>query len=222
MKDGEHGHAEVLGEKISARRAEQLILDWVNLKDCDVEQGSDAVNRLIRRYPEVFPDPPKEFPPGLYGELLRQKHSEPPYLQSAYDHLLTVAEVLPWLKRVWNSSDLRKKRWFNFKARDAYWEQRRDYASEAQWSLANRQAGIPSEHPDPDDAPPQTAFEIAMAHLLDVVARTRCCPNSECPAPYFLATKTRQVYCSPVCAGPRLRESKRNWWKKHRSESSRA
>jgi hypothetical protein len=44
------------------------------------------------------------------------------------------------------------------------------------------------------------------------------CGNETCPAPYFIATKKWQKFCSEKCAGPANRESKREWWRKNRAK----
>lgn len=52
------------------------------------------------------------------------------------------------------------------------------------------------------------------------------CRNQECPAPYFLAKRRDQKYCSDICATPAKRASKLRWWhenpgKKPRGKKSR-
>ena len=71
---------------------------------------------------------------------------------------------------------------------------------------------------DPEDAPVVTCLEAALYHLQRLGDRARHCGNPECPAPYFIAQKKGQKYCSPECAAPSQRESKRKWWNANRTK----
>jgi hypothetical protein len=66
-------------------------------------------------------------------------------------------------------------------------------------------------------APPPLPIELAFIHLLSYHHRARYCPNSECPAPYFLTSRHTQKYCSEVCAQNAEKDSKRRWWAQHGS-----
>lgn len=59
------------------------------------------------------------------------------------------------------------------------------------------------------------AFLLVLHRALHVVDRMRYCPNPECPAPYFIAKRRSQKYCSEICALPAQREFKRRWWAEH-------
>lgn len=50
--------------------------------------------------------------------------------------------------------------------------------------------------------------------------RLAFCQNSECPAPYFLAKRLDQKYCSNECAWPAKRAAKLKWWHEHRGKTS--
>jgi hypothetical protein len=43
------------------------------------------------------------------------------------------------------------------------------------------------------------------------------CGNPECPAPYFIATRKDQRYCSDDCAAPAKRQAKLKWWNENRA-----
>src|SRR5262249_11162200 len=60
--------------------------------------------------------------------------------------------------------------------------------------------------------PPPTKFEQALLHLRRCGNLTRYCANPDCAAPYFIAKKKGQKYCSEACALPAQREFKRQWW----------
>ena len=55
----------------------------------------------------------------------------------------------------------------------------------------------------------------AMLQVMDNARKLHYCGNPECPAPYFLAKKSSQRFCSEVCAQAGQREAKRNWWNEH-------
>lgn len=58
----------------------------------------------------------------------------------------------------------------------------------------------------------------AILHAIHIVDWMRHCPNPDCPAPYFIAMRRSQRYCSEACALPAQREFKRAWWAEHGSE----
>ena len=59
---------------------------------------------------------------------------------------------------------------------------------------------------------------IGLTHAQRVSDRMRRCENSSCPAPYFVARKRTQKYCSEECAAPAQREQKKAWWNEHGEE----
>jgi hypothetical protein len=70
------------------------------------------------------------------------------------------------------------------------------------------------------EPPPVTPFEAAVFYFQTSIADlAKHCGNSECPAPYFIAIKKWQKYCSEKCAGPAARESKRRWWQENRAKN---
>lgn len=61
-------------------------------------------------------------------------------------------------------------------------------------------------------------FAQVLLRAIDVSDRMHRCPNSECPAPYFIARRLSQKYCSDACAQPAQKEFKRRWWREHGSD----
>lgn len=59
------------------------------------------------------------------------------------------------------------------------------------------------------------AFAQVLLRAFEVADRLRRCPTSDCPAPYFIAQRRSQKYCSDACALPAQREFKRTWWREH-------
>ena len=48
----------------------------------------------------------------------------------------------------------------------------------------------------------------------------KVCKNKKCPAPYFVAKRRDQRYCSAKCAGPAKRAAKLKWWRGNRQRKS--
>ncbi len=60
-------------------------------------------------------------------------------------------------------------------------------------------------------------FAQVLLRAFEIADRMRRCPNPDCPAPYFIAQRRSQKYCSDACALPAQREFKRDWWREHGS-----
>ena len=65
---------------------------------------------------------------------------------------------------------------------------------------------------------PRNEFQKTLYELLRRSAFVKLCANSNCPAPYFIADKTTQRYCSESCAEVFQRAYKLRWWKEHGSD----
>jgi len=62
---------------------------------------------------------------------------------------------------------------------------------------------------------PRSEFQAAVYQLLRRSALAKHCANPECPAPYFIAGRTTQQYCSEKCSGVLQRAHKLQWWNEH-------
>ncbi len=65
---------------------------------------------------------------------------------------------------------------------------------------------------------PRTDFQHALYLLVSKSRLAKVCENPDCPAPYFIARKVVQRYCSDGCAGLFQRDWKRRWWAEHGHE----
>ena len=65
---------------------------------------------------------------------------------------------------------------------------------------------------------PQSKFQGAVYQLFRRSALAKFCANPDCPAPYFIAGRSTQQYCSEKCSGVLQRAQKRQWWKEHGNE----
>jgi len=68
---------------------------------------------------------------------------------------------------------------------------------------------------------PRSEFQEALYELFRRSAFVKLCANSNCPAPYFIAHKTTQRYCSESCAEVLQRAYKLQWWRENGSERRR-
>jgi hypothetical protein len=62
------------------------------------------------------------------------------------------------------------------------------------------------------------AFALVLLRAMHISDRMRYCANPACPAPYFIARRRSQKYCTDACALPAQREFKRAWWSEHGPE----
>jgi hypothetical protein len=65
---------------------------------------------------------------------------------------------------------------------------------------------------------PRNEFQGAVHQLFRRSALAKFCANPDCPAPYFIAGRTTQQYCSEKCFGVLQQAHKRQWWKEHGNE----
>ncbi len=196
---------------ISPVRAERMLTEWVNT-DLEGMLQTNVWERLFRRCPEILPISLGEAVPANEANF------------DCFHQQMEMAEaVAADLAMAWDATDLRRFEWYTWKAQ-------RDYEFEAASArhkvtpshLASRPgdelkvkaAIIESEEPPATITP----VEAAIFHLRQNRKRALHCPNPDCPAPYFFAMKKGQKYCSPECAKPSQRESKRRWWAENRAK----
>jgi hypothetical protein len=65
---------------------------------------------------------------------------------------------------------------------------------------------------------PRSKLQDAVYQLFRRSRLVKVCANRDCPAPYFIAGKTAQRYCSDACAQIFQRAYKLRWWKEHGSD----
>lgn len=59
---------------------------------------------------------------------------------------------------------------------------------------------------------PRTELQAACYALLQKSSLAKFCANPDCPAPYFIAKRATQRYCSPDCLKPFQKQAKLDWW----------
>jgi hypothetical protein len=134
------------------------------------------------------------------------------------------------LRTAWDAPDRRAREWHVFQLRRKF----------SEWSLEpfvlftdpdfKKKMGFDDPHrPDKlgqpidlsEQPPADTALEAVMFYFQTTIGdRAKHCGNTDCPAPYFIAEKRWQKYCSEDCAGPANREAKRKWWHENKGKGS--
>jgi hypothetical protein len=56
---------------------------------------------------------------------------------------------------------------------------------------------------------------VALMPAKRLADRLRRCENPACPAPYYIAKRRNQKFCTEICAAPAQREQKSAWWSEH-------
>jgi len=191
--------------RISRGRAELFLTEMANL-------GGDlaAVRRLNGHFPEIVPgrswwlqkqiDPLQATSPEV-GQVVDQ-----------IDDLLWVGQMVQVrdaVRIIWREPDLRKREWLAFRLRDYLLVK-----TDPQFAHASGLMSGPGGD-SIDQLPPPSIFEQAIMYLLKLADLARYCANPECPAPYFLAKRRSQKYCSDGCSKPAQKEFKRRWWDEH-------
>lgn len=198
-KSLQSGHKKILGV-ISPEKAESLLVDWVNLPDRLSDKSFLGYSRMVHRYPEVF-ILEKD------GQQLKKA-----WEKQTYRILQTGQKVL---KKVWRSPDTRRRDWYLFVLRGLY----QDSCVRVADPLHDKFIAMSRTNDLIKGPPIVTPVEAALTYLQTHLAyRMLICANSTCPAPFFFKTKKVQKYCSPECADPARRESKRRWWNKNRGK----
>jgi hypothetical protein len=209
--------------------------------DAAIMRADKGIERLMDRYPEMFSPLPQVEPPAANAESrIPRSHWHviariQCYLRLAWDapdlrqrewHIFKAREcfhsAIGW-------EPLNRQRFRNaFDKAAEIAKSMPDEAGESAQQKIAEAAQAEFDNPMPDEewtayisAPALTPFERAMYHFQQIGDLARHCPNPECPAPYFFATKRSQKYCSTSCSGWAQREQKRNWWSEHRAKQTR-
>jgi hypothetical protein len=127
----------------------------------------------------------------------------------------TLANPVPDLSD--QAEDLREEWQWRQSGSQVGWEPLQQYVCE-QWLKAAGTAGLLVDweqqrlRPDPKCLP-----LVLVWGCLKARDRFAYCANPECPAPFFIAKRSDQKYCSEMCATPAKREAKLRWWRANRA-----
>ena len=187
-----------------------MLIEWVNTDITPMPEDANAWERLFRRYPEILSAPMEEVIPcaeanfGLFHQQMEMASS-----------------VAAALGRAWYAPDLRQFEWYTWQAQMNYEQEAanaKHNVTSFEETLKNGPNVIAARIETYDPPTVVTPVEAAIFHLRHNRRRARCCPNPGCPAPYFFASKKGQKFCSPECAKPSQKESKRRWWTENRAK----
>jgi hypothetical protein len=117
------------------------------------------------------------------------------------------------LRLVWDAQNPRYRDWYLFRLRDSF-----QHYGVMRDVMDKREAPNPGRLASSLAAPPAlTPFEAALYYFQKRIGdRAKYCGAPDCPAPYFIAVKRSQKYCSLACAGTAGRAAKRKWWHEHK------
>lgn len=195
-KSSQKSGRQILGV-IPVARAERMLVEWAN-----TGAGEAAWRRLFRCYPEIPAN-------GIEAD---------------FDRLMEMATgVSLCLRKAWDAaSNLRAFDWYTWHAQRMYEVEtafiKRSVASPHLEDRTKILQFVDAAFETADPPPVATPVEAAIFYLRQHRDRALHCPNPECPAPYFFQKKKSQKFCSPECAKPSQRESKRRWWRANRAK----
>jgi hypothetical protein len=205
---------------VSVKAAEALLTSLVN---ADMPDDSPSF------VPEVTLQTKLRAQTQKYWPDLWERHGEETEEHTAKRATEILARVRRYLRSFWKTQDPYERDWHIHRAREWYWRARVQHdpnvarswdrwASATSAQDARNEAGLLNIVTEMvlDQPPRRTAFESSLFHLQSVASKTRFCPNSQCHAPYFIAVKKGQKFCSSECARPTLLASKRRYWDKKR------
>jgi hypothetical protein len=179
---------------IARKDAEALLLDWANLPD----EQEDAIRRLMRRHGKTLGPLKLEHQEKVFGFKFQ---------------MFDLFRMRDYLRKAWDAKDRRTREWHIFQMRSFFSVLTRMRSDEA------KRFDNPNEE-WLEEAPPITELEAVAFYFQTVIAdRAKRCAGLECPAPYFIAKKRWQKYCSEECAGPAMREQKKQWWRDNRAKN---
>jgi hypothetical protein len=111
------------------------------------------------------------------------------------------------LRAIWRAPDRRTKEWGMFRVSQDFFSQGKGDLIHApldgSWDFLLK------------ELKPRTRTERLILEFTRWAELTRYCDNPDCPAPFFIAARRNQKYCTSKCAEPAQREFKREWWAKN-------
>ena len=181
--------------KLPKGRIELFLRSLVNLP-----AGNEAIDSLRLKFAEFLPDLPLDSEIAQlmlkYASLEKASIGKlfSPRQIAAHNQRRLVVSLSTAIKQAWAAPDAETRDWKMFILRRQLLS---FYYAEDQW---------------PPSPPPLTPLQQAVRYLQMEGRRARRCANSECPAPYFFATRRNQKFCGHDCAVPSRLEAKMRWW----------
>lgn len=191
--------------RISRPRAELFLAEMANLSG-----DLAAIRRLNDHFPEIIPRRTWWVPAPFESReetspLVREIENQLDDMQ----WLGEMVQVRDNLRAIWREPDLRRREWLAFRLRELLMAKADPRFIQAAGVISGPEVNLI------DRLPPPSPFEQTIMQLLKSADRSRYCANADCPAPYFLAKRRSQKYCSDACSRPAQKEFKRRWWDEH-------
>ena len=172
-------------------KVKRLLLDWANLPTPITDDWLDS---MLKRHSDVFG----------------------PFAHNRVNLRDVIEKVRIFLQVAWTSTDMRKRDWCLFIARQEY-----SRAFLGTWHGSSRNmerllAAVGGEAVRPFlnvtklllvTPPPETAFDRVIGYA----KRMSYCEGPNCEEPYFLRGPKRERYCPDCKRDARLRSKKRYW-----------
>jgi hypothetical protein len=208
-----------MNEAIADRKLKTFVLDVANAEDKQTDGSNDHFFRL---YPEFFPT--KDLDVELVAPWFQRKWTTPEQVRREVPQIYyraVIGELRDGLRAIWNAKGHEAAGWnlFNLQLR---LHRTIDVRGDV-WENKNLQ-------PPPADAPIYQAIEWVRRNL----RKLRVCRNlpqgsgasnttettePKCAAPYFVAYRSQERFCSKSCRAESQKGHKRNWWKKNKSKA---
>jgi hypothetical protein len=134
------------------------------------------------------------------------------WIEDHCDDLLWLGQIIQVrdaLRAIWREPDVRRREWLTFRVREHLMAKTDPRFMHAEGVISGPEVNLI------DRLPPPSPFEQVIMQLLKSADRARYCASPDCPAPYFLAKRRSQKYCSDACSKPAQSEFKRRWWAEH-------
>lgn len=180
--------------------AESVLVEWANLPDVPAGCGGKVPQylRLLSRHADMF---------GHLDENLTT--------------MLNLRDLRDLLRKTWDSPDRWHREWYAHELHRA-WNAFSPMLLEESQTITQGFPGGPQVSTTTYtytvlEVPPITPMGAVIHYFKTVIGdRAKHCLGPDCSAPYFIAPKRQQKYCSEICAGPANREAKRKWWHENR------
>jgi hypothetical protein len=193
LRAGQVYIAELPKKALTSKQLEEFLTELMNLR----RQDPTSVSRFVNRYADF----------GLYEpRLLMPTRGEDSSPQTTVEDLF-VPYLHDMFTACWIEPDSKQREWGWM----IFWTQSTQIRFPDLRSSLRDEGGRKRFPPRPSES----GLEKAFQYLVKQHHRTRYCPNTECAAPYFLARRPSQRYCSEKCAQRGERETKRRWWAEH-------
>lgn len=190
-----------LARKMPPGRAEGFLLELANLKQADPR----AISRFREKYPDFF------IPPQAEKGEVRLASTSPAARLGLYE----VDDSFP--RPMFNLQVLLRRACERPTALErevslslALQEVHKQFLRATERKL--------SEGPNPSLDTVWKALGnifVALMPAKRLADRMRSCVNPACPAPYYIAKRRGQKFCTEICAAPAQREQKSAWWSEH-------